>query len=400
MRCSSPPSSVSSSGIVSSPSRARGGDLETSNASALESATCAGVCLPATAPGAAAAASPVLVLRDARPPDLLPVEVRVILRFFLVASPAFLLAILILRVVLVLVLVVVFLLVSGSLLVLLFPLVLERICPTHPVVPGLVFREDTLGGDAHEALSDDQQDVGRGHEGPFVGRLALRAARSWGLRGEERQMSIAAALGVLAHSAISLQSAAHICRTSGSVKGAAKSMPRGNTAQILPRHFLAHNEGLGPSSSSHMLPLSFLSASFSSFERDHTRTFNLSWNSRQSPISGNCIMTACQFPRTQSLCRLASARVPRFNAHKNCARNFFFEQSPATSSSSNRSSADLSPGVELDHPRLVVPFRQQDLGLALTEGPRCREGGHAPVQRNGRHLALTREPEDGVEHAR
>mmetsp|Transcript_4473 Transcript_4473/g.16959 ORF Transcript_4473/g.16959 Transcript_4473/m.16959 type:complete len:327 (-) Transcript_4473:1074-2054(-) len=133
--------------------------------------------------------------------------------------------------------------------------------------------------------------------------------------------------GVLAHSAISLQSAAHICRTSGSVKGAAKSMPRGNTAQILPRHFLAHSEGLGPSSSSHMLPLSFLSASFSSFERDHTRTFNLSWNSRQSPISGNCIMTACQFPRTQSLCRLASAKVPRFNAHKNCARNFFFEQS-------------------------------------------------------------------------
>eukprot|EP00444_Apocalathium_aciculiferum_P073124 CAMPEP_0183583410 /NCGR_PEP_ID=MMETSP0371-20130417/151577_1 /TAXON_ID=268820 /ORGANISM="Peridinium aciculiferum, Strain PAER-2" /LENGTH=56 /DNA_ID=CAMNT_0025794245 /DNA_START=108 /DNA_END=275 /DNA_ORIENTATION=+ len=50
MRCSSPPSSVSSSGIVSSPSRARGGDLETSNASALASATCAGVYLPATAP--------------------------------------------------------------------------------------------------------------------------------------------------------------------------------------------------------------------------------------------------------------------------------------------------------------------------------------------------------------
>mmetsp|Transcript_19630 Transcript_19630/g.29373 ORF Transcript_19630/g.29373 Transcript_19630/m.29373 type:complete len:332 (-) Transcript_19630:417-1412(-) len=146
------------------------------------------------------------------------------------------------------------------------------------------------------------------------------AVKSW--RGRSQDPS-----GVVAHSATSFQSAAQTCRTSGSVQETAESSPRGRIALSLPLHFFAQEEGRGPESSSHKLPRCFLSASFSSLVLDQTRTLSFSWKSLSKPISGNCIMTVCQFPRTQSCCRLASAPVARFKAQRNCARSFFLEQS-------------------------------------------------------------------------
>mmetsp|Transcript_107501 Transcript_107501/g.310717 ORF Transcript_107501/g.310717 Transcript_107501/m.310717 type:complete len:315 (-) Transcript_107501:225-1169(-) len=133
--------------------------------------------------------------------------------------------------------------------------------------------------------------------------------------------------GLMPHSATSFHNAADNSRTSTSVQGTAASTPLGRIAAILPRHVLAHGEARGPSSSSHMLPRSRL-ISFC----DQMRVRSFSCSSRHIPISGNCIITACQLPRTQSLCLFASAIVQRFSAQRNCARSRFLAQSYAVRS--------------------------------------------------------------------
>mmetsp|Transcript_102479 Transcript_102479/g.244322 ORF Transcript_102479/g.244322 Transcript_102479/m.244322 type:complete len:245 (+) Transcript_102479:221-955(+) len=123
----------------------------------------------------------------------------------------------------------------------------------------------------------------------------------------------------LAHSVMSFQRAAAIIRTSLSPAPTKLSIPRGSTFRILSRHKVAQVDVRLPSSSSHMLPRRvFVPGSLASGV--HTRSFIFSRRSRQSPISGYCIITVCQFPRTQSLFLLASARVARFIAQRNCAR--------------------------------------------------------------------------------
>mmetsp|Transcript_25113 Transcript_25113/g.45457 ORF Transcript_25113/g.45457 Transcript_25113/m.45457 type:complete len:252 (-) Transcript_25113:727-1482(-) len=135
----------------------------------------------------------------------------------------------------------------------------------------------------------------------------------------------------LAHSAMSLQSAAHRSRTSLSLEDTKLSIPRGSTLRILSRHIVAQADVRFCSSSSHMLPF-FLAGAGSSGSGVQTRTLIFSRRSLQRPISGNCIITVCQLPRTQSLFLLASAMVARFRAVRNCARNRFGAQSYAVRS--------------------------------------------------------------------
>mmetsp|Transcript_93846 Transcript_93846/g.265415 ORF Transcript_93846/g.265415 Transcript_93846/m.265415 type:complete len:302 (+) Transcript_93846:484-1389(+) len=142
---------------------------------------------------------------------------------------------------------------------------------------------------------------------------------------------------VAAQAATSFQSAAESSRTSRSAQGAAPSEPRGSTAWTRSRHVFAQSDGFGGSSSSHLLPFA---PSFS-VAAAHARPFRRSRRSTHSCSSGNCIWTACQLPRMQSLCLPASASMARCSAHRNCARSLLGAQSyaartcaPANSSSS------------------------------------------------------------------
>eukprot|EP00932_Pfiesteria_piscicida_P010408 SRR837773.21339.p1 GENE.SRR837773.21339~~SRR837773.21339.p1 ORF type:complete len:314 (+),score=62.91 SRR837773.21339:271-1212(+) len=259
------------------------------------------------APGAAAA----LVRGHARAPDLLPIKVVLLLVFVLaLALVLFLLALLPLLL--------------APLLLQLLPLVGHGIGQAHALVAFPVLREEALGGDAHEVLAHDEQQVRGRHVGPGRGRLV--AARRRRLRGEELQVPLAADLR--------RPGPGHDVLPEGYAKLPDVGVHPGHRSVQASCQNGAYSAAppLGPARGEGPLlveeaAFSFLSCSFSSFVLDHTRTFNFSWNSRHKPISGNCAITACQFPRTQSLCRLASAMVARFRAHRNCARSFFLEQS-------------------------------------------------------------------------
>mmetsp|Transcript_19630 Transcript_19630/g.29374 ORF Transcript_19630/g.29374 Transcript_19630/m.29374 type:complete len:279 (-) Transcript_19630:397-1233(-) len=134
-----------------------------------------------------------LALLHSVPPDLLPVEVGVVLGFaILVSIPVSVSVSVSITILALAILVRALLLLIVRLFLLSFkflPFVCQSVCCTHSGVARRIFRKDTLGGHADDVFADHEQQVGCWHKGPFLRRV--RAARRRRLRGEELERSIA-----------------------------------------------------------------------------------------------------------------------------------------------------------------------------------------------------------------
>mmetsp|Transcript_43771 Transcript_43771/g.135216 ORF Transcript_43771/g.135216 Transcript_43771/m.135216 type:complete len:349 (+) Transcript_43771:1491-2537(+) len=334
-----------------------------------------------------AAPRPPAVGLHARPPDRLPVEVGVVLQPLPPAAiPVVVVPVALLLLLPVLLLLLLLLLLELLLLPPLLVLAGHDLVEAQPLVPRAVVCEEALGGDADDALADDEEEVHGRHVGPLVGLGGAHARQ--GLAGEELEVPLGLAvapgplrdvapergrelpdLGVRgrrgAVHAAGEQAADPLApglRPGGGPRALLVVPLRAALLAALPDLRLVRRPDLDPEPLPEVPPEAHLR------ELHHDCL----------PVPPHAVVLPLRLRERGAVQRAEELRAVALGR-------------------AVVGRAQRHPGVEVQEPRLVVPLREQHLRLAVVVRGGRGEGGHRARERGPGHLSLAGQGKHGVE---